>query len=150
MRPRRSHSLPQVCKNPRNPGFNHYLFESVAALIKQSTAADASTTPIFEEMLFPAFELVLQQDVQVGVLVALPLQAGLPPAASSRVLPLHAGLPVSHCKFCSRLDSSRSSSSSSSSESLQPDSLTRCPLPFPPSPCGHRSSTPTCSRYSRS
>ena len=38
----RTHSLSQalagmlleVCKNPRAPGFNHYLFESVAALIR--------------------------------------------------------------------------------------------------------------------
>jgi exportin-2 (importin alpha re-exporter) len=32
--------LVDVCKNPRNPGFNHYLFESVAALIRHGTAAD--------------------------------------------------------------------------------------------------------------
>jgi hypothetical protein len=27
--------LVEVCKNPRYPSFNHYLFESVAALIRQ-------------------------------------------------------------------------------------------------------------------
>ena len=25
--------LLRVCSNPKNPGFNHYLFESVAALV---------------------------------------------------------------------------------------------------------------------
>mmetsp|Transcript_33790 Transcript_33790/g.100617 ORF Transcript_33790/g.100617 Transcript_33790/m.100617 type:complete len:935 (-) Transcript_33790:308-3112(-) len=56
--------LVEVCKNPKNPGFNHYLFESVAALIKHVTAANPATIATFEQMLFPAFNLVLQQDVQ--------------------------------------------------------------------------------------
>jgi hypothetical protein len=68
-----------VCKNPKNPGFNHYLFESVAALIKQTTAADPAMIAMFEEMLFPAFELVLQQDVQVRACLAAVLgQCELP------------------------------------------------------------------------
>ena len=63
--------LVEVCKNPKNPGFNHYLFESVAALIRHAvggsggtTAAAAGMIETFEAMLFPAFNLVLQQDVQ--------------------------------------------------------------------------------------
>ena len=35
--------LVDVCKNPRNPGFNHYLFESVAALIRHGTAASSES-----------------------------------------------------------------------------------------------------------
>ncbi|KAG2501736.1 hypothetical protein HYH03_000236 [Edaphochlamys debaryana] len=56
--------LVEVCKNPRNPSFNHYLFESVAALIRHGTAANAASIAEYEQRLFPAFELVLQQDVQ--------------------------------------------------------------------------------------
>lgn len=56
--------LVEVCKNPRNPGFNHYLFESVAALIRHGTAASPASIADYEAALFPAFELVLQQDVQ--------------------------------------------------------------------------------------
>ena len=63
--------LVEVCKNPKNPGFNHYLFESVAALIKHvggsgvaGGSAGGSMIETFEQMLFPAFNLVLQQDVQ--------------------------------------------------------------------------------------
>ncbi|KAG2451269.1 hypothetical protein HYH02_003876 [Chlamydomonas schloesseri] len=56
--------LVEVCKNPRNPSFNHYLFESVAALIRHGTAASAAAVADYEQALFPAFELVLQQDVQ--------------------------------------------------------------------------------------
>lgn len=58
--------LVEVCKNPRNPGFNHYLFESVAALIRHGTAASPASIADYEAALFPAFELVLQQDVQAS------------------------------------------------------------------------------------
>lgn len=50
----------QVCKNPRNPGFNHYLFESVAALIRHA-GSSAGMIETFEQLLFPAFNHVLQQ-----------------------------------------------------------------------------------------
>jgi len=52
--------LTELCQNPKNPSFNHYLFEAVAALIR---AADASQIDQFEQMLFPPFQLVLQMDV---------------------------------------------------------------------------------------
>ncbi|GIL79702.1 hypothetical protein Vretimale_12351 [Volvox reticuliferus] len=57
-------TLVEVCRNPRNPSFNHYLFESVAALIRHGTAANPASVTQYEQALFPAFELVLQQDVQ--------------------------------------------------------------------------------------
>ena len=57
--------LQRVCQNPTQPGFNHYLFESVAALIRNGCARDASQVAVYEQELFPAFEIVLQQDVQV-------------------------------------------------------------------------------------
>ena len=59
--------LVEVCKNPRSPGFNHYLFEAVAALIRHGAPAGGGNLDKFEATLFPAFDLVLQQDVQVGV-----------------------------------------------------------------------------------
>jgi hypothetical protein len=58
--------LVEVCANPRSPGFNHYLFEAVAALIRHGVPADPANLPKFEDTLFPAFDLVLQRDVQVG------------------------------------------------------------------------------------
>ena len=60
--------LMRVCKNPTQPVFNHYLFESVAALVKQGCAADPNTVPQLEQMLMPAFQYVLQEDVQVSQL----------------------------------------------------------------------------------
>jgi hypothetical protein len=57
--------LVEVCKNPKSPGFNHYLFESVAALIKHGAAADKAQLATYEATLFPAFDIVLSNDVQV-------------------------------------------------------------------------------------
>ena len=51
----------ETCKNPRNPTFSHYLFESVAALLRH--ANDPALIGTFEQMLFPPFQHVLQQDV---------------------------------------------------------------------------------------
>lgn len=48
-----------VCKNPQQPGFNHYLFESVAGLIRYGCEANAAMVLQFEESLFPAFQVVL-------------------------------------------------------------------------------------------
>ena len=49
-----------VCQNPQQPGFNHFLFEAVAALIRYGCEADPSMVASFESSLFPAFEKVLQ------------------------------------------------------------------------------------------
>ena len=59
-----------VCANPTQPGFNHFLFESVAALIRHSAAADPAKVADLEASLFPAFNVVLQQDVQVRICLA--------------------------------------------------------------------------------
>lgn len=57
--------LMRVIQNPTQPGFNHYLFESVAALIKQGCAENSAMVGTLENMLFPPFNYVLSQDVQV-------------------------------------------------------------------------------------
>lgn len=47
-------------KNPKNPTFNHYMFESFATVIKfNPKVADQ-----FEKFLFPIFHTILQNDVQ--------------------------------------------------------------------------------------
>eukprot|EP00892_Ulva_mutabilis_P007604 jgi/Ulvmu1/5215/UM022_0008.1 len=55
--------LLDVCQNPRFAGFNHCLFDAVAALIN-ATATDVPTLKLLEDKLFPCFDHVLQQDVQ--------------------------------------------------------------------------------------
>jgi len=44
----------ETCKNPRNPTFSHYLFESVAALLRH--ADDPALIGTFEQCLFPPFQ----------------------------------------------------------------------------------------------
>jgi exportin-2 (importin alpha re-exporter) len=57
--------LLEAAKNPKCPGFNHQLFEAAAALVRHGAAADPANLGRFEATLFPAFDAVLQQDVQV-------------------------------------------------------------------------------------
>ena len=55
--------LLEVCKNPRFAGFNHCLFDAVAALIC-ATASDPATLKALEDKLFPCFDHVLQAEVE--------------------------------------------------------------------------------------
>ena len=55
--------LLRVCANPIAAGFNHYLFEAVAALIT-CTSVDKTRLDALEARIFPCFDIVLQQDVQ--------------------------------------------------------------------------------------
>ena len=55
--------LLRVCANPIAAGFNHYLFEAVAALIA-CTSVDKTRLDALEARIFPCFDIVLQQDVQ--------------------------------------------------------------------------------------
>ncbi|KAG6546655.1 hypothetical protein Mapa_011844 [Marchantia paleacea] len=55
--------LGEVCKNPTNPSFNHYLFEAVAALVRKACGRDSEQVATFETLLFPVVQIVLEQDV---------------------------------------------------------------------------------------
>ncbi|CAL9138620.1 unnamed protein product [Musa acuminata var. zebrina] len=55
--------LSEVCRNPRNPTFNHYLFESIAALIGRSGEKDQALIPVFDASLFPVLWKILVDDV---------------------------------------------------------------------------------------
>jgi exportin-2 (importin alpha re-exporter) len=66
-------ALERVCKNPINPHYNHYLFESVAVLVRsccspQHNPSLTAQTALaaaghFEGLLFPPFQSVLALDV---------------------------------------------------------------------------------------
>uniref|UniRef100_A0A7N0VK74 Importin N-terminal domain-containing protein n=1 Tax=Kalanchoe fedtschenkoi TaxID=63787 RepID=A0A7N0VK74_KALFE len=62
-------TLIKVCTNPKNPIFNHYLFESVALLVRRACQQDPSLVPAFEEKLFPILQKILAAD---GVLEFFP------------------------------------------------------------------------------
>jgi len=52
-----------VAKNPRNPQYNHYMFESIAVLVKAVCSNNPEHVQTFEQLLFPPFQQVLQMDV---------------------------------------------------------------------------------------
>ena len=56
-------ALARVAKNPKNPQYNHFLFESIAVLIRAVCTKDAAATSAFEQFLFPPFQTVLQMEV---------------------------------------------------------------------------------------
>lgn len=56
-------ALARVAKNPRNPQYNHYLFESIAVLVRSVCSQNSDYTNAFEGLLFPPFQTVLQMDV---------------------------------------------------------------------------------------
>ncbi|KAK9897295.1 putative importin-alpha export receptor [Cystobasidium minutum MCA 4210] len=53
----------EISKNPSNPKFNHYTFESMSALVRFVTAGTPATLSEFENTLFPPFQYILAQDV---------------------------------------------------------------------------------------
>ncbi|CAL1352797.1 unnamed protein product [Linum trigynum] len=69
--------LNQVCKNPKNPIFNHYLFESVAVLVRRACDRDVSLIPDFEEKLFPSLEMILVKSIAEFLPYAFQLLAQL-------------------------------------------------------------------------
>ncbi|KAI1314971.1 importin-alpha export receptor [Mortierella claussenii] len=52
-----------VSSNPSNPKFNHYVFESIGALIRFICTANPETAEQFESLLFQPFQVILQQDI---------------------------------------------------------------------------------------
>lgn len=55
--------LNRVCENPKNPVFNHYLFEAVAVLVRRACEKNSSLVPTFEGSLFPSLQMILAKDV---------------------------------------------------------------------------------------
>lgn len=55
--------LMEVCNNPKNPDFNHYLFEALAAVIGRTGEQDPALLPAFETSLFPVLQRILVEDI---------------------------------------------------------------------------------------
>lgn len=53
-----------VSKNPSNPKFNHYIFESIGALIRFICPISDAALSEFENMCFGPFQTILSQEVQ--------------------------------------------------------------------------------------
>ncbi|KIP01732.1 hypothetical protein PHLGIDRAFT_336871 [Phlebiopsis gigantea 11061_1 CR5-6] len=53
-----------ISKNPSNPNFDQYIFESISALIRFVVAARPDSLPVFEQALFGPMTIILQQDIE--------------------------------------------------------------------------------------
>lgn len=60
---RLTHIVQAVSSNPSNPKFNHYVFESIGALIRFICTSNPGAASQFENLLFPPFNQILQQDI---------------------------------------------------------------------------------------
>ncbi|KDR74835.1 hypothetical protein GALMADRAFT_249739 [Galerina marginata CBS 339.88] len=52
-----------ISKNPSNPLFDQYIFESLSGLMRFVVAGSRTTLPNFERALFGPFTVILQQDI---------------------------------------------------------------------------------------
>lgn len=69
--------LSQVVRNPKNPTFNHYIFESVAVLVRRACERDISLITEFDSSLFPRLKMILADDVREFIPYAFQLLAQL-------------------------------------------------------------------------
>ncbi|KAI8805732.1 Cse1-domain-containing protein [Cladochytrium replicatum] len=89
--------LEVVCVNPSNPKFTHYMFESLGALIWSVCRQAPKNAHQFEQLLFPSFQTVLQNDVTeimtyvfqiLAQLFEFHTEAGIPSTYESMLGPL--------------------------------------------------------------
>ncbi|CDY20696.1 BnaA02g08360D [Brassica napus] len=64
-------------RNPKNPTFNHYMFESVAVLVRRACEGDISLITEFDSSLFPRLKMILADDVREFIPYAFQLLAQL-------------------------------------------------------------------------
>jgi len=57
-----SQTINRVADNPKNPMFNHYLFEVVVVLIDSLCSRNPQSIEKFEQVLFPVIEGILQKE----------------------------------------------------------------------------------------
>ncbi|ORX62315.1 importin-alpha re-exporter [Hesseltinella vesiculosa] len=66
-----------ISKNPSNPKFNHFVFESIGGLIKFVCPVSTDATNEFEKLLFGPFQAILSQSVQEFIPYTFQLMAQL-------------------------------------------------------------------------
>ncbi|KAF9182619.1 importin-alpha export receptor, partial [Haplosporangium sp. Z 767] len=86
-----------VSSNPSNPKFNHYVFESIGALIRFICTTTPEAAEQFENLLFAPFQVILQQDIAeftpyvfqlLSQLLSFHTRAELSPAYQAMLPPL--------------------------------------------------------------
>ncbi|KAF8307881.1 Cse1-domain-containing protein [Clavulina sp. PMI_390] len=86
--------LNEISKNPSNPTFDQYCFESIAALLRFTVTGNATTLSAFENILFESVRTVLQQDIDQYVPYVLQIVAQMLEmhATGESIPPIYASL----------------------------------------------------------
>lgn len=66
-----------AAKNPTNPKYHHFMFETMAALVSNVGKANPSTVVNFQQSLFPSFQLILSQQIESFMPYVLQIMAQL-------------------------------------------------------------------------
>ncbi|THH15070.1 hypothetical protein EW146_g5342 [Bondarzewia mesenterica] len=77
-----------ISKNPSNPQFDQYIFESISALIRFIGPANPSAVLTFEQTLFGPFTVILQQDIDQYIPYVFQILA--------QMLDQHSGVPTDY------------------------------------------------------
>ncbi|KAI0833709.1 Cse1-domain-containing protein [Trametes gibbosa] len=72
-----------ISKNPSNPNFDQYIFESISALMRFVVQANPAALATFEQALFGPFTIIIQQDIDQYIPYVFQILA--------QMLDLHAG-----------------------------------------------------------
>ncbi|KAI0296781.1 armadillo-type protein [Multifurca ochricompacta] len=80
--------LSVIARNPSNPNFDQYFFESISGLIRFIGPAVPDSIAIFEPALFPPFTEILQKDIDQYIPYVFQILA--------QMLKLHRGVPVDY------------------------------------------------------
>ncbi|PIL29858.1 hypothetical protein GSI_08065 [Ganoderma sinense ZZ0214-1] len=81
-----------ISKNPSNPNFDQYIFESISALMRFTVQANPGTLPTFERALFGPFTIILQQDIDQYIPYAFQILAQMLDLHTGEVPPEYRGL----------------------------------------------------------
>ncbi|KAI0321195.1 Cse1-domain-containing protein [Amylostereum chailletii] len=77
-----------ISKNPSNPNFDQYIFESISALIRFIGPTNPAAIGVIEPALFGPFTVILQQDIDQYIPYVFQILA--------QMLALHAGVPTDY------------------------------------------------------
>ncbi|KAH9945469.1 CAS/CSE protein [Epithele typhae] len=84
-----------ISKNPSNPKFDQYIFESISALMRFVVQANPAALPTFEQALLPPFEIIISQDIDQYIPYAfqvlaqmLEFHSGSVPSTYGALLPM--------------------------------------------------------------
>lgn len=79
--------LSVICSNPSNPRFNHFVFETLAVLIRFVPGKNPQHLSKFEEILTPQFLSILQNDITEFTPYVLQLMSQLMELHGSKDIP---------------------------------------------------------------